>query len=81
MLAKEVLVMTPSVRAAIRNENIQEIYQMINEGKDYGMITLEQDLLQLYRARQITLETALNYANNKRRMKQLLHDKLLLRSM
>ena len=81
VLAKEVLVMTPSVRAAIRNENIQEIYQMINEGKDYGMITLEQDLLQLYRARQITLETALNYANNKRRMKQLLHDKLLLRSM
>ncbi len=80
-LAKEVLVMIPSVRAAIKNGNIGEIYQMISEGREYGMHTLEQDLLRLYKNRQISLETALNYANNKRRMKQLLHDKLLLKSV
>ncbi len=81
ILAKEIMVMMPSVRAAIKNGNVSEIYQMISEGSEYGMNTLEQDLLRLYRSRQITMQTALNYANNKRRMQQLLHDKLLLKTM
>ena len=78
VLAKEILVMTPSIRAAIKNNNTSEIYQMIAESKNLGMNTLEQDLHRLFTARKISMETALNYANNKRRMKQLLHDKLLL---
>lgn len=81
ILAKEIMVMTPSVRAAIKNGNVSEIYQMISEGSEYGMNTLEQDLLRLQKSRQIAMQTALNYANNKRRMQQLLHDKLLLKSM
>ncbi len=81
ILAKEIMVMTPSVRAAIKNGNVSEIYQMISEGSEYGMNTLEQDLLRLQKSRQISMQTALNFANNKRRMQQLLHDKLLLRTM
>jgi twitching motility protein PilT len=72
VLAKEVLLVTPSVRAAIKNNNTAEIYQMIWEGGSLGMITMEQDLFRLYRARQITWETAMNFANNKRRLQQLL---------
>lgn len=72
VLAKETLVMTPSIRAAIRNKNISEIYQMISEGEKYGMATMEQDLRRLYRERKISLQTAMNYANNKRRMQQIL---------
>ncbi|MFZ0389097.1 MAG: ATPase, T2SS/T4P/T4SS family, partial [Calditrichia bacterium] len=71
-LAKEVLVMTPSVRAAIKNNNTGEIYQMINEGLKNGMTTMEQDLAQLVNTKKISVNTAMNYANNKRRMKQLL---------
>ncbi|GAB4336224.1 MAG: ATPase, T2SS/T4P/T4SS family [Calditrichia bacterium] len=71
-LAKEVLVVTPSVKAAIKNNNTGEIYQMLNEGRKWGMNTLEQDLLRLVKEKQITRETALNYANNKNRMQQLL---------
>jgi twitching motility protein PilT len=78
VLAKEILVMTPSIRAAIKNNNTSEIYQMIAESKNLGMNTLEQDLHRLFTARKISMETALNFANNKRRMKQLLHDQLLL---
>ena len=72
VLAKEVLWMTPSARAAIKNENTSEIYQMMWEGWNEGQITLEQDLFRLLRRGLITPETALNYANNKRRLKQLL---------
>jgi twitching motility protein PilT len=73
ILAKEVLVMTPSVKAAIKNNNTGEIYQMICEGSEYGMITMEQDLKRLFHAGKISQETAINFANNKRRIEQLLH--------
>jgi len=72
VLCKEVLWITPSVRAAIKNNNLSEIYQMIWEGGKLGMITLEQDLLRLLQERKITPEVAMNYANNKRRLQQLL---------
>ena len=36
------------------------------------MITMEQDLKRLYLQKKISLENALNYANNKRRIQQLL---------
>jgi twitching motility protein PilT len=72
VLAKEVLVATPPVRAAIRNNNVSEIYQMLNEGGQYGMHTLEQDLLRLVRQRIISPDEAVNQANNKTRIKQLL---------
>lgn len=72
VLAKEILLGTASVRAAIKNGNTTEIYQMISEGLDQGMITMEQDLRRLYLQKKISLESAMNYANNKRRLQQLL---------
>ncbi len=72
VLAKEVLWVTPSVRAAIKNGNTGEIYQMIWEGVKMGQHTLEQDLFRLLQKNLITRETALSYANNKRRLMQLL---------
>lgn len=72
VLAKEVLVVTPSVRAAIKNNNTSEIYMMINQGGPGGMITMEQDLKRLYMAKKISLENAMAYANNKTRMQQIM---------
>jgi twitching motility protein PilT len=72
VLAKEILAVDSSVRAAIINKNIGEIYQMITEGSKKGMITMEQDLANLLNRRKISLEAALNYANNKKRLKQLI---------
>jgi twitching motility protein PilT len=71
VLAKEVLWMTPSARAAIKNDNAGEIYQMMWEGGALGQITLEQDLFRLLRQGSISPETAMNFANNKRRLQQL----------
>jgi twitching motility protein PilT len=64
--------MTPSTRAAIKNNNSGEIYQMMWEGGAQGQITMEQDLHRLMQQRFITPETAMHYSNNKRRFKQLL---------
>jgi twitching motility protein PilT len=72
LLAKEVLVVTSSVKAAIKNNNSGEIYQMISESNKDGMITLEQDLRRLYSLKKISLDEAMNFANNKRRMQELL---------
>ena len=72
VLAKEVLVVNPSVKAAIKNNNTGEIYMMINQGAQTGMQTMEQDLKRLYLNRKISLENAMAYANNKTRMQQLL---------
>jgi twitching motility protein PilT len=72
VLAKEILSVDHSVQSALRNKNIGEIYQMMVEGKRYGMFTLEQDLRELQRKGIITQQSAMNYANNKKRMQQLL---------
>jgi len=72
VMAKEVLLVTPSVKAAIKNNNTSEIYMMIAQGGPQGMITMEQDLIRLIKKGSITKETALSYANNKTRMLQLI---------
>lgn len=71
-LAKEVLLVTPSVRAAIKNNNTSEIYLMINQGGPQGMITMEQDLMRLFTEKKISKESAIAYANNKTRILQLM---------
>ena len=76
-LAKEVLLATTSVKAAIRNDNVNEIYQMLMEGGSKGMNTLEQDLHRLHEEGKISREVALNNANNKNRMNQLLSSKVM----
>ncbi len=72
VLAKEILNVNSSVRAAIRNKNIDEIYQMITQGKNAGMYTMEQNLNYLFQKNIITEETALNYSNSRKRMKQIM---------
>ena len=72
VMAKEVLIMTPSVKAAIKNNNTSEIYMMINQGGQQGMITMEQDLKRLYLSKKISLENAITYSNNKTRIQQIL---------
>ncbi len=72
-LAKEILNVTSSVKAAIRNKNISEIYQMIMQGKKAGMATMEQDLLMLYKKEIISRDTALDYSNSRKVMARLLN--------
>lgn len=71
-LAKEVLLVDASVRAAIKNNNVGEVYQMMMEGAGAGMVTLEQDLHRLVKSGVIRNQVAVDYSNNKKRMESLL---------
>lgn len=73
VLAKEILLNTTSVKSAIKNNNTGEIYQMMMEGGNMGMMTLEQDLKRLFEEGIITLEEAYNQANNKKRLKDIIN--------
>lgn len=72
VLAKEVMVTNTAIRTAIRNNHTDEIYQIIQQGGNEGMITLEQDLARLHRSRMISYEAGLSYANNKKRFEDLI---------
>ncbi|MDZ7290178.1 MAG: ATPase, T2SS/T4P/T4SS family [candidate division KSB1 bacterium] len=71
VLAKEVMVANVPVRAAIRNNHTDEIYQIIQQCSNEGMITMEQDLARLHKNNTISYEQALNNANNKKRFEDL----------
>jgi len=71
-LAKEVLLVNSSVKAAIRNRNTHEVYQMISEGGKKGLVTMEQDLFRLFRRGEIDEDVAIDYSNNKPRIKELM---------
>lgn len=72
-LAKEVMVSNSAIRAAIRKNNTEEIYQVIQQSNAEGMITMEQDLARLYKKRLISYNEAINNANNKKRFEDLIH--------
>lgn len=64
VLAAEVLIATPAIRALIRDEKEHQIYSAIQAGQKYGMQTMNQALYNLYAKRLITLETAFDYSTN-----------------
>jgi twitching motility protein PilT len=71
VMAKEVLVGTPAVRSAIRNNHTNEIYQLIYQGGEHGMLTIEQDLVRLYKSKLISYKEAYSNANLKKRFEEL----------
>src|SRR5207253_5441115 len=54
VMACEILIMTPAVRALIRDEKIEQIPSMMQAGKKHGMQTLNDALYQLYVGREVT---------------------------
>jgi twitching motility protein PilT len=59
VLAAEILVITPAIRALIRDDKIHQVYSMMQSGKKFGMQTLNDALYQLYVAREVTEEECL----------------------
>lgn len=64
VLAAEVMIATPAIRALIRDQKEHQIYSMIQSGQKYGMQTMNQALYNLYVKRLVTLETAFDYSPN-----------------
>ncbi len=66
--AFEVLRSTSAVRNLIREGKCHQLPATIAAGAADGMITMDQSILELYRAGKITLETALEHADNPERL-------------
>ncbi len=48
VMACEVMIATPAIRALIRDDKAHQIYSLIQAGQKYGMQTMNQSLYQLY---------------------------------
>jgi twitching motility protein PilT len=55
-MAAEVLVVTPAIRALIRDDKVHQIYSLMQSGKKFGMQTLNDALYQLYVSRQVSAD-------------------------
>ena len=65
--AMEIMVITPGIRAAIRENKIEQINSMIQTGSKVGMQMLDEHLIQLVEDLRITPEAAAVQAVDKRR--------------
>ena len=59
LCAHEIMVITPAISSLVRENKVFMIHQIVQAGKELGMHTLDQHLLEMYRKRQIKLEDAL----------------------
>ncbi len=75
LLALELMICTPAIRALIRDDKIHQIYSMIQAGQKYGMKTMNQSLADLYLSHKITLGDALGRSTNIQELNEILSRK------
>ena len=64
----EILVVTPAIRALIRDDKIHQIYSAMQSGKKYGMQTMNDALYQLYMNREVAQEECLRVSHDPERV-------------
>ncbi|CAN5199677.1 type IV pilus twitching motility protein PilT [soil metagenome] len=64
LMACEIMVATPAIRACIRDDKVHQIYSIMQAGKKHGMLTLNDSLYALYMQREISLEEALKHTSD-----------------
>src|SRR3712207_4611436 len=63
-MAAEILVVTPAIRALIRDDKVHQIYSLMQSGKKFGMQTLNDSLYHLYLAREVTKDECLRISSD-----------------
>ncbi|MDB4916187.1 MAG: twitching motility protein, partial [Gemmatimonadetes bacterium] len=63
-MAAEILVVTPAVRALIRDDKIHQIYSTMQSGKKFGMQTMNDALYGLYMNREVLLDDCLRASHD-----------------
>jgi len=72
VVALEILIANPAVRNLIREAKTHQIPSMIQTGKKFGMILLDDSIMTLYTKGMISAEEAYSKANDKGRFRPLL---------
>jgi twitching motility protein PilT len=73
VLAMEMLICTPAIRALIRDDKLHQVYSLMQAGQKYGMKTMNMSLAELYLARKITLGEAMARSHNVQELNELLN--------
>ena len=73
VLAVELMIATPAVRAVIRERKIHQVYSLMQAGQKFGMQTMNQALFKLYTRRQITVEEALGRSTDPGELQNMLN--------
>ncbi len=64
VMAAEIMICTPAIRALIRDNKVHQIESSMQAGKKYGMQTLTDALYQLYMGREVSKDECLRVAAN-----------------
>ena len=73
VVALEILIANPAVRNLIREAKTHQLPSMIQTGKKFGMILLDDYIMELFQKRMISAEEAYAKANEKARFRPLLN--------
>jgi twitching motility protein PilT len=71
-MAAEILVVTPAIRALIRDDKIHQIYSMMQSGKKYGMQTMNDGLYNLYMSKTVALEEVLRASHDQAELMRMI---------
>jgi twitching motility protein PilT len=71
-MAAEILVVTPAIRALIRDDKIHQIYSMMQSGKKYGMQTMNDSLYQLYVSKAVALDDVLRASHDQSELMRMI---------
>ena len=71
-MAAEILVVTPAIRALIRDDKIHQIYSMMQSGKKYGMQTMNDALYNLYMSKAVALEEVLRASHDQAELTRMI---------
>jgi twitching motility protein PilT len=75
VMACEIMVATPAIRALIREDKIHQIYSALQSGKKYGMQTMADSLYQLYMNRDTSKEECLRVAGDANEFLRMIGEK------
>jgi twitching motility protein PilT len=64
VMACEIMVATPAIRALIRDDKVHQIYSALQSGKKHGMQTMTDALYQMYMNREVTKDECLRAASD-----------------
>jgi twitching motility protein PilT len=72
VLAAEVMMCTPAIRALIRENKVHEMYGILQVSQKYGMLTMNMSLYDLVTAGQVSAERALSVSNLPEELERML---------
>jgi len=75
VMAAEIMVATPAIRALIRDDKVHQIYSAMQSGKKFGMQTMNDALYQLYMNREVAQEECLRVSHDPNEFLRMIGEK------